>query len=470
MTDPENGDFRPLPGSPAEGYGCQTFPGKSRPRRAAGAACRRPRDRTARRSARTVEVSGAIEEDTLWDADTVRVVGDVTIEDAITLSITPGAQVRFADHYGLFVLGRLLAIGTSESPIRMTSDHPELFAVDSTTAGAWFGIRFEHTSSRNDSSRLEYCLIERCKAAGDGSRGGALSVVGFSKLRVANCVFRMNVADYGAVAYCAGYAAPDITGCVFEHNHAFVGGSVVFCVDAFPELVNDTIVDNHVLNEEIFYATGTLHNHMSKSRLANSILWSNSSNYYLGGEIREGKPYYVVYSDVEGGHDGQGNLDAPPEFSGSGAHPYALSETSPCINAGTPDLADIWLPPADLAGNPRVRMGRVDIGAYEWQPITGVAEAVFVPARWTLRSTPNPFALSTTISFTLGVRAVVRADIFDARGRRVRTLLDAIADPGERAVVWDGRDETGSPVASGTYLCRIRSAGLEAHRRVQLLR
>ncbi|MCK5596427.1 MAG: hypothetical protein KAJ04_03175, partial [Candidatus Eisenbacteria sp.] len=25
LTDPENGDFRPAPGSPASGYGCRTF-------------------------------------------------------------------------------------------------------------------------------------------------------------------------------------------------------------------------------------------------------------------------------------------------------------------------------------------------------------------------------------------------------------------------------------------------------------
>ncbi|MDA3813772.1 MAG: chitobiase/beta-hexosaminidase C-terminal domain-containing protein [Candidatus Cloacimonetes bacterium] len=47
--------------------------------------------------------------------------------------------------------------------------------------------------------------------------------------------------------------------------------------------------------------------------------------------------------------------------------PYTLSELSPCIVAGNPDTTGLYLPEYDLAGNPRIANGRVDIGTYEYQ-------------------------------------------------------------------------------------------------------
>ena len=156
LTDPENGDFRPLPGSPATAYGCRTFPtdrpgdGRGGPTPDAinavssavvnAAASDTITDTISAgqgvvgvttRADRTIEVSGSIDEDTTWDVDTVRVVGDVLIEDGVTLSIDPGVQVVFDGHHGLFVQGTLLAIGTADNLIRMTSSDPAAFAIDS---------------------------------------------------------------------------------------------------------------------------------------------------------------------------------------------------------------------------------------------------------------------------------------------------------------------------------------------------
>ena len=38
----------------------------------------------------TLEVSGSINENTTWDADTVKIIGDVTVEQDVLLSISPG--------------------------------------------------------------------------------------------------------------------------------------------------------------------------------------------------------------------------------------------------------------------------------------------------------------------------------------------------------------------------------------------
>ncbi len=49
--------------------------------------------------------------------------------------------------------------------------------------------------------------------------------------------------------------------------------------------------------------------------------------------------------------------------------------------------------------------------------------------------------------------------ILDALGRRVRTYDLSAMTPGDQVVTWDGRDNTGLPVASGVYFARLEVAG-----------
>jgi len=49
----------------------------------------------------------------------------------------------------------------------------------------------------------------------------------------------------------------------------------------------------------------------------------------------------------------------------------------------------------------------------------------------------------------------VRLEVFDASGRRVRTLFQGSVVAGRHDVDWDGRDETGAAVPSGIYWARV---------------
>jgi hypothetical protein len=72
------------------------------------------------------------------------------------------------------------------------------------------------------------------------------------------------------------------------------------------------------------------------------------------------------------------------------------------------------------------------------------------------RSIPNPFRISTRIAFSLdGPCSTVRLDIYDARGRRVTTLIDEEMPAGPHAATWDGTDALGRPVADGVYFYRL---------------
>jgi hypothetical protein len=84
-----------------------------------------------------------------------------------------------------------------------------------------------------------------------------------------------------------------------------------------------------------------------------------------------------------------------------------------------------------------------------------------------LAAAPNPFNPSTTLRFTLPGASAVHLAVYDASGRRVRTLQTGVLTAGEHLVRWDGRDDRGASAASGTYSVRLEAAG--AARTVKLI-
>ncbi len=72
---------------------------------------------------------------------------------------------------------------------------------------------------------------------------------------------------------------------------------------------------------------------------------------------------------------------------------------------------------------------------------------------------PNPFNPHTSIPFTLAAAGAVRLQVYDLRGRLVRTLWDGPLAAGAHRLDWDGRNAAGRPVASGVYLYRLEAGG-----------
>ncbi len=83
---------------------------------------------------------------------------------------------------------------------------------------------------------------------------------------------------------------------------------------------------------------------------------------------------------------------------------------------------------------------------------------------------PNPFNPSTRIAFRLAQAGPVKLEIFDARGRLVRTLVDESLAADEHTVTWQGRDERGRQVASGIYLYRLSTDDFQLSRRMVLMK
>jgi len=86
-------------------------------------------------------------------------------------------------------------------------------------------------------------------------------------------------------------------------------------------------------------------------------------------------------------------------------------------------------------------------------------------------NTPNPFNPATTIRYELAAPAAVDLSVYDIAGRKVRTLESgAPAGAGEHAVVWDGTNDRGEPVASGVYLYRLEAGDYSEVKKMALIR
>jgi hypothetical protein len=86
------------------------------------------------------------------------------------------------------------------------------------------------------------------------------------------------------------------------------------------------------------------------------------------------------------------------------------------------------------------------------------------------QSYPNPANPMATLSFELAASSKVSLNIYDVKGRLVRTVVDEVLLPNRHAYVWDGRDNSGVHAASGLYLYRLQSSEFEQTRKLVLVR
>ena len=231
------------------------------------------------------------------------------------------------------------------------------------------------------------------------------------------------------------------------------------------------------------------------SRVYNSIFYGNEHpSIILGVEPPLENPgeLYIDYSLIEQGlddiwnqqnfnilHYGVNNIEGNPLFAGEGEHPYGLQAASPCINTGTPmyeegmeppyikeengkyilythEYDTIHLPETDIAGNPRIAYGRIDMGAYEFVDTTvniGQRPPKYLGGK--IKVVPNPYEHSTAIKFTLLKKGHCIVKIHDLNGRPVKTLLDTFTVPGNFEMRWHSDYDNGNKIPSGHYIISV---------------
>jgi M6 family metalloprotease-like protein len=101
----------------------------------------------------------------------------------------------------------------------------------------------------------------------------------------------------------------------------------------------------------------------------------------------------------------------------------------------------------------------------------GKAVAPPVPSQFTLNQNyPNPFNPTTLISFSLDQPAETELVVYNLLGQKVSTLVNGHLEAGEHSVIWDGKDKSGNPVASGVYFYTILSDNNFASKKMTLVR
>jgi parallel beta-helix repeat protein len=141
--------------------------------------------------------------------------------------------------------------------------------------------------------------------------------------------------------YNGSWTYPTITNCMFTRN----SGSGMYNLEvSFPTITNCTFTGN--LNYGMTNFEGL-------PRVINCILWGDTPNEFYN----QGGSATVTYSNVEGGHGGEGNIDADPLFTSYHGFDYLLHPGSPCIDSGDPTLEDGFDWPDWYANGLRSDMG-----------------------------------------------------------------------------------------------------------------
>ena len=234
---------------------------------------------------------------------------------------------------------------------------------------------------------------------GSAADGGGIYCTNNSSPKLTNVIIISNTADYGGGIYCNNNSNPTFTNVTISGNTAEEGGGIG-CDGSSPSLVN-------------------------------CILWNNHPEEVWGSPN-------ISHSDIQGGWEGEGNIDTDPLFCEPDSGDYTLAENSPCVGTGQ-DGAN---------------MGAFGVGC---EAIL-LTDKDVIPLQYLLHQNyPNPFNPVTTLRYDLPEDALVNITIYNIMGQEVRNLVSDQQNAGFKAVQWNATNDAGSPVSAGLYLYTIQA-------------
>jgi hypothetical protein len=110
---------------------------------------------------------------------------------------------------------------------------------------------------------------------------------------------------------------------------------------------------------------------------------------------------------------------------------------------------------------------------FENQVVTDITERLTrnLPGNYQLNQNfPNPFNPATQISFSLPMAADVKVVIYDMLGRKIRTVFDGYKGIGIHTVSWNGLNDAGQSVASGSYIYQLAGKNINLSKRMQFIK
>ncbi len=240
--------------------------------------------------------------------------------------------------------------------------------------GAMYNNSFYNGPSSPSSPVLTNCAFQANTALGNGGAMYNTGTFGLSSPTLTNCSFQANAATgSGAAIYNqandTGISSPILTNCSFQANTASVSGGAMF-------------------------SDGT--SGSSSPSLTNCVLFGNGGSKTIGNTNANVSARYSLFEPssvtVTGFTSVTGNLTgiSSPFASSTSTQ---LAPGSPAINAGDPATTTASVGSTDLAGNPRLVEGRIDMGAYEFQAVPSLTLVT--------SATPNPVCVGSTVALSV---------------------------------------------------------------------
>jgi len=461
---------------------------------------------------------GSIDNDT-FRSDIV-IFGDITIGSDDTLVILPGTNVYaayrsdalgtwMADRIDIVNQGHIIAVGNSLAPITFTVDFPP----DSTPApNDWKGIVHHYYGS----GIYEYCRFEYMRYFHGHQPGGDVDFKDCTFANTYACAF-----TYGGSGP-VGYDKPTVTFEDCNFDTIGVWNAVVLTAlgdssymkhcsfDSCASYAFDILDSSHFVVEAC-----TLNNCYGALRVrayasvdvADCDL--RVSNSWLGWRIESAGTLYVENSlfskdcaglgpVINGGYaefrycsitdftvngvgcEGTGYVDLGTY--GDLGHNCIWSDHASANRLYTSSAEDTiyahgnWIDTLICGGD-----GEFDTGDF-FPPDscdTTVAKVIAapderkqsLPIRFELGAAiPNPFNNTVSFEYSIPFDCEIEIKIFDVLGKIVRTLVDGPQKRGVYKISWNGTDNIGKPVSSGTYLYRLKSEDFEESKKMTLIK
>ena len=175
-------------------------------------------------------------------------------------------------------------------------------------------------------------------------------------------------------------------------------------------------------------------------------------SYNIGPDIVLNEPAWVTlpYGDYIG------------EYSPSELGAYIYRNGSWDYIGGTPDPADQTI---------KVRAKQLGLMQIQAGQHPSIPADLALPTKYVLNQNyPNPFNPATSISYQLPLAGKTYLKIYDITGREVVSLIDGYQYTGSYTVTWDGRSNSGTPVASGVYFYTLESGKFKRTSKMILLK
>ena len=100
----------------------------------------------------------------------------------------------------------------------------------------------------------------------------------------------------------------------------------------------------------------------------------------------------------------------------------------------------------------------------------GTGGGIIPTAKALICNYPNPFNPETTIEFSLDNPGFVSIDIFNIKGEKVKTLVQADFEAQVHQVVWNGENDQGVPVSSGVYFYEMNTSDYTCVKKMILMK